>query len=370
MIGLTDLSEVMDYLYEAVQNSDGWTTALQALSEYLGASAATLLVIQLSTSSLLHMFGVGYRSNVLQAYRERYYSDDPRWLAVLKNTPRHVLVSRLSAYGRHNGPFCEWLCKNGGQDHFVGVNFPASPDVAAILLAEFRREPMPQDDPPATERLRTLLPCVAVAVQASLFVPAAGVAEALLAHLHLPVFVLDDRGRVLHVNRRGVQLLGGGDLAIEQGRLTSAVAAARMRLDALSNGLVRTRDAERMPCMLLLPRSQGRHPYVLRLFAPAPLPPPSPRVIPTIWIVTVTDTESLPLPSVLELRQLFELTPRQAQLALLLARGQTLAQAAKCMSVSEKTARGHLELLLRKTNTRRQGELISLVSACSPSIML
>jgi DNA-binding CsgD family transcriptional regulator len=59
--------------------------------------------------------------------------------------------------------------------------------------------------------------------------------------------------------------------------------------------------------------------------------------------------------------QAFGLTPRQAMLAVLLARGASLAQAAAALKVTVETARWHLKEIFERTNTHRQADLVRLL---------
>ena len=61
------------------------------------------------------------------------------------------------------------------------------------------------------------------------------------------------------------------------------------------------------------------------------------------------------------LRATYGCTAREAALALTLAQGRTLAEAAGTLGISIHTARTHLKRVFRKTGTKRQTELLRLV---------
>lgn len=63
------------------------------------------------------------------------------------------------------------------------------------------------------------------------------------------------------------------------------------------------------------------------------------------------------------LRQLFELTPAEAALSLLLAEGLTLEEAADQLGVRKNTARAHLRSIFSKTGVTRQTALVRLLLA-------
>jgi DNA-binding CsgD family transcriptional regulator len=58
---------------------------------------------------------------------------------------------------------------------------------------------------------------------------------------------------------------------------------------------------------------------------------------------------------------LFELTPAEANLALLLARGLTLAEVSEAQNISPHTARAQLKSIFAKTGVSRQAELVRLI---------
>jgi DNA-binding CsgD family transcriptional regulator len=62
------------------------------------------------------------------------------------------------------------------------------------------------------------------------------------------------------------------------------------------------------------------------------------------------------------LRSWFMLTPAEAQIALGIAEGKTIATIAKMRGVAVSTARGQLKSVFVKTGTHRQAELVALLA--------
>jgi DNA-binding CsgD family transcriptional regulator len=69
------------------------------------------------------------------------------------------------------------------------------------------------------------------------------------------------------------------------------------------------------------------------------------------------------LPNARDLRQYFDLTPAESNVALLLCAGLVPKGIARKLNVSLPTVRSHLRALLDKTGTARQSELLSLLSS-------
>jgi DNA-binding CsgD family transcriptional regulator len=58
---------------------------------------------------------------------------------------------------------------------------------------------------------------------------------------------------------------------------------------------------------------------------------------------------------------MFDLTAREAELALALLQGHTLPELSRTQAVSKQTLRNQLSSILRKTGTARQAELVALL---------
>jgi DNA-binding NarL/FixJ family response regulator len=78
-------------------------------------------------------------------------------------------------------------------------------------------------------------------------------------------------------------------------------------------------------------------------------------------VVFISDPDRVDKPSVDSLRQAFDLTYREAQVAIAIARGHGLQAAAQSMGVAVTTARSQLQQAFTKTGTSQQAELAALV---------
>jgi DNA-binding CsgD family transcriptional regulator len=185
----------------------------------------------------------------------------------------------------------------------------------------------------------------------------------LLALLSVGVVLLDARGAVLHANPvareiagagRGLELGAGGVAAIRPEERVSLAALLREALAApagapsggtLAVGAHAGRAPLRVSVTALGAGAEGTsdeeaRPAVALLLADPERPPGE-------------------APSVLQ--GLFGLTERQARLVLALAGGASVTQAAAALGISVSTARTYLKDTFRRTRTRRQAQLVSLV---------
>jgi DNA-binding CsgD family transcriptional regulator len=76
--------------------------------------------------------------------------------------------------------------------------------------------------------------------------------------------------------------------------------------------------------------------------------------------VFVRDAEGKAHPPVKLAQQLFQLTPAETALAIELANGLSLEEAAEALSIRRNTARAHLRSIFSKTGVRRQTELVRI----------
>lgn len=79
-------------------------------------------------------------------------------------------------------------------------------------------------------------------------------------------------------------------------------------------------------------------------------------------VLLLIDLDATPLPSTGCLEQIFNLTPAEARLTLLLVGGKTLDEIAQKLHLSIATVRTQLKAVFEKTHTHRQAELVVLVS--------
>lgn len=177
------------------------------------------------------------------------------------------------------------------------------------------------------------------------------------------VLLIDSGGRVLVRNRAADRLLAFEDgFAIEDGmpRASDARDDAALR-QLLEAALAPTRGATREnEGVMALSRPSGRRPYTV-FVTPLLEVPYEPMTTDAVAALFVSDPDSVPITTVGVLQTLYGLTPAEAELVQLLARGYALDEAASLRCVSVHTARSQLKHVFAKTDTKRQGELVRLV---------
>lgn len=147
----------------------------------------------------------------------------------------------------------------------------------------------------------------------------------------------------------GLITLARGRLRLPQHQAALEAAAARLLAD------------DPAPRGLALHRP-GQAPLTLRLDRAGDSGPPR------LWLHLV-DSDALRLDPAL-LSELFDLTPTEQRVALLLAQGHSTEDIAGHLGVQGNTVRGHIKQLLAKTHTRRQAQFVARLwrsAAVAPS---
>jgi DNA-binding CsgD family transcriptional regulator len=115
------------------------------------------------------------------------------------------------------------------------------------------------------------------------------------------------------------------------------------------------------------PRPSGKRPYVIPV-GPVSRQYPALSAFRPALCVVITDPDCQTLLPAHQLRASFGLTGAEAHLAARLAIGEDLRSAADKLKITYGTARSRLAEIFRKTDTRRQGELIRLLLTTLSSV--
>jgi len=181
-----------------------------------------------------------------------------------------------------------------------------------------------------------------------------------LAFIKRPAIALDRFGSVLDVNPVAQGILDDCDLKMVGQRLVFRDQQAQAAFNIFLDRLRTASDLDALCVAPIVIRRDGRLPIVVRVLpvdGAARSPFLGARAILIFSGFDESEAEQLAM-----LRQAFQLTPSEARLALHLAGGKSLEEAAQEMAIAQETGRSHLKSVFRKTGTHRQGELIALVS--------
>jgi DNA-binding CsgD family transcriptional regulator len=169
--------------------------------------------------------------------------------------------------------------------------------------------------------------------------------------------VLSTSGRVLALNE-GARRILGQMFHLTKAELDELNGSGRdVAKRLLSRG--RTRIQLDNENWILIER-EGQRPIIINAVPVPVLSDEGPHTV-----LVLIDLDDSPLPKQTTLERVFGLTPAEARLATLLARGATTSEAAEALGISVATVRTQLGSIFGKTHTHRQAELVILLARLS-----
>ncbi len=297
-------------------------------------------------------------------YREQFFAIDP-----FVNLPPGKVVTQQELV-----PDADLLQSEYYRDylqpiglfHILGVDTIAADGMLARLRIARRL-----DEPPFTEQHKAIceriLPHLRRAIQIHARLTRTESERDLYAgavdQLAVAALVLDERGRVLNTNSMAGRLLEAGDgIAMTGQELQIADRQVNSQLqDMVATAISAQRAGTTgMARALRIPRPSGRQELGL-VIRPVPASEWDEGQSSPCIAVFISDPEQQESASQQLLGELFELTPAEANLAIKLARGLSLAQVSEEQNISQHTARAQLKSVFAKTGMTRQAELVRLV---------
>lgn len=168
---------------------------------------------------------------------------------------------------------------------------------------------------------------------------------------------LDQSGIVLHVDAKAAKWLEEGRvIRLEAGRICAVDHPDQARLDAAIARIMSGKSEEEF---LVLGPIENESLEILLFSVNEPFEPVWMNAPRAIAYMSMNGEQAMPSPQRLRIK--FGLTHREAALALLLARGLTMGQAAQELGVTEQTSRAYLKQVFQKAGVNRQADLVRQV---------
>ena len=181
---------------------------------------------------------------------------------------------------------------------------------------------------------------------------------AALNAMRLPTIALDQDGFVAEVNA-AAETIFDNDVTIKDRRLFVRDPAARALLKEVINQLRTSPRLNPSATDPIIVQRQDKLPVIVRIWrfgGVAHLPARE-----VCALLTLNALGPKPGPPAAILAKTFCLTPSEAKLACVIARGASPGIAAREFKISRETTRNQLKSVFAKTNTHRQSELVALL---------
>jgi len=356
-----DAFDLIELIYDAVENTDRWPAFMEAVCRATGTTHGLLALHVPGHRHLQIGCLYGWTEQDVQLYGQRYAHVDP-WLVGGDRFPagavesNRVLCTDEEFYS--SMAYREFYAPNNCH-HGCGAIIARSPD-GMSFLTQIRAEHSGAYGEEELSILRRLMPHLQRAVRlhgelSSLRSQLAGVRHVM--DLYPQGFLqIDSYCRVIYANetarRDGAMTFESGQLQVGSPRGNHALRDAVHKMTGDVHGRVRRLDVASSYRLLLMP-------------VPKPLDATAGENQAAVSILTI-DMKSPSKPDPEMLGELFSLTPAEARFTSWLVSGFSMEEISVKLKITRETARTHLRRVLGKTQTKRQGELISLVLRSIP----
>jgi DNA-binding CsgD family transcriptional regulator len=355
------------------QEADAVGQAIQAL--YAAALEPALWphaiagLTQLADGTVYHQHLVNISDADARLYLDHYVTIDPR-LQLLEQRPQRWLSDNdtFDTAFRSGHPFYVGYFQPRGVGESLFSRFAVEgPRNATIALSRCTHKS--RADEPLRDSLDTLLPHMDRAVRITRRFTQLGteisLAKTVLDRVEEPLCCIDDRGRLMQTNAAFAEKLRKGDIVSESAgtlHFSSPGAHAEFLRALRACNMIalgaRSEDREaRLTFTVNGSDNSTAHVTVVPLLAV----PTQSRSGNACTLVRIDDFHSTPTAE--RLQQLLGITAAEARLVSRLFAGGSLGSIAKELNISPNTAKTHLASVFFKTGTKRQRELITLVSA-------
>jgi DNA-binding CsgD family transcriptional regulator len=357
-------SALLGDLYQGPLEEQPWQTFLASVREVLGANLVTLLLRPPSKEDQVVMLADGGSLSAIKSYNEGQFVLDP-----FVDLPTGEVVSLhefLSPETLQSSDFYRIIMEPQGWYDFLGVDIREEEELDVRFRAGRYRgaQPFGQRE---KELLQALLPHLERSIRLQTCISRtereravyAGAVEQLL----VATIILDEQGRVLSTNAAAAALLQSGTgVTLVDNRLRLSDKAAHREFTGLLSAVMQARrqPVPQAASAMHVPRPDAQPDLGLVVRAVSPAGGPEGRGIPSI-AVFIRDPQQATEPPQQVISRLHGLTPTEASLAMLLANGQTLDEAATELCISRNTARAHLRAVFAKTGVTRQSGLVRLI---------
>lgn len=361
-VSVEAFSQIINYLYDAAASPEAWTPCLEAIRTQMKANFTSLIIRHKSSESVGLILSAGSIDHELVNYDSFSHESPFHGIA----TDRFYTVSDLIAESewRSSRYYNEW-CKPHNVFHTLAVDI-ATKDGSVYGLRITRPESSPPFGAAEVALGNMLLPHLKRALNMHLEhsrdQQVISTYSKATAQLMVGVVILDQNGMVIEINPAAASILDMGDgIKVNSRTLEATYANDNRKLQRLIKEALMHSQTPSL-CMteaMSVNRPSGQLNWGVVVQSISADEWTEGKQRPSV-AVFMRDTDGKADPSVRLAQQLFQLTPAETSLAIRLANGLSLEEAAEVLNIRRNTARAHLRSIFSKTGVRRQTELVRI----------
>ncbi len=361
---LDEYDRIVSALYDASLDSRRWGEALELFRVLFQANYVTLILRGPDESNLGLMIAVGVEGGDKVTYLPYGHSMTP---FVNQPVDKVFTVEDLMTESEwRRMPYYEHWCAPVDVFHVMGVDI-ATPDSGKLRFRITRSEAAPKFDTLDRARCEALLPHLRRALHIHNLLDRSESLGALysqaIGRLSVGTLVLDESGKVLEQNLIARELLAANDgLKLVGGRLEASYPSDNRELQQLIRSAFARHSGDPLAVASAMSVSRPSGQVNLGLVVePVPSQEWAEGKGQPAAVVYIRDAAGKSLAGTTAAKQLFNLTPAETALAMELANGLSLEEAAEALNIRRNTARAHLRSIFSKTGVRRQTELVRII---------
>jgi len=366
MYSVEQFETLVESVYDASVDEAQWPAFLAKLAQQLNGVLPTLFLHDTRTHSGALAINVGYDEATVSSYRDHFATRN-LWLRsgthlLQPGSVRtsHIMCSRqVLLASEWYADYCRPLAISQGIGATIHKDSVLTSNVA--IFAGDERTPFGGED---IAFLKALMPHMQRALKVHLHVAEADLRKKefveAMEPLAVGVILVAANGQILFANRMARALFRKRDALIAD---RNGLRAVRSHDSTVIRTLIAAAaktfsgQARKAGGTLKIQRPKGRSPIEV-MVSPIARDQRFGVAQCAVAALYVTDPESIPERPETELARLHGLTPAEAHVATLIARGRSGRQVADELAISYNTVKSHLKKIFAKTGTRRQGELI------------
>jgi len=365
------LAELTEAIYDAAVAPAEWGRVMGLMKQRFSTGAETFYGLDLGRRRLKTLHIEGIADAYVRCFTELFYTDDN---PCIRSEPLHRpgvvrTDQRLLAYFRDPGVlrrsqyYNEWM-RPQEHEHSMGITLHADRNTH-LNLTLFRPAGVgpyqPGEIADFSLLCEHLLRSLRLASRLGTLESLRRVSTDLLEAQAAGVLLLDAGGRVVWGNAAAFALAAAADgIEITGEGIRLKRGSDQQKLGQMIDRAAAGTAGGAMPAL----RPSGRRPFAI-MVSPLSRSESAFAAFGPAACVVIADPESETLLPAQRLRQLYGLTPSEAGLAIRLASGDDLRAAAEALGIRYSSARTLLTIVFRKTETKRQGELIKLLLAAA-----
>jgi len=353
-------------IYQAALGESTWETAVDSILALTGYDGAAFYAWDRGEEAfggqkLRHGLWYNLATDTQSDYENHYFKLDPRVEFLIANPKARILHDYLHTSEKEiaHSEYYDWYQKSQPTKYYLGgrTTQSAPVELGVTLHRRASRGAAEGNEIALFEALFTHLERAAL-VEYRLGISAASASAIDFEYSETGIILLRADGSVLHANAAARAIATSGDgFIIESSGVRSGLPADNAALQKIIARTIRDKAASQA---LRLSRKSGREDY-LAMVTPVPNSATLFSALRPAVCLLLTDPVAHLNPPEAALRRLFGLTAMQASVASALVAGLSVEEVAQYLRISRHTVRVHLGVVLKKTETSRQAELVRLL---------